>query len=370
MNSRRDFLKMAAGLGTAGALGGLPLSATAAGDYYTIPLKKPLKAGFIYIDPVGNIGWSYQHELGRQYMDKTLAGLVESTYVENVPEAHAEAVLRELVGSGHQLIFTTSFSYMNPTLKVAREFPHVIFEQATGFKTAPNMGNYNGRFYEAQYLTGLVAGAMTKTDKIGFILPFPIPEVYRVVDAFTIGLRETNPKAKVSTVWVNTWYNPSKERQAAQTLVASGADVLATHTDSPAPMQVAESHGIWAIAQDSNQIKYGPKAQLTGVIDHWGPFYVQTARRVLDSHWKSESVWGGLKSGIVELAPLSPAVPKDVADLVMKRKAEIEGGTFNIFSGPLRDQSGALKVPAGKALNDTELLGLQWFVPGVEGKAG
>lgn len=369
MSSRRDFLKMAAGLSAAGALGGLPLSAMAEGGYYKIPLKKPLKVGFIYIDPVGNIGWSYQHELGRRYMNRKLAGQVESTYVENVPDARAEAVLRQLARSGHQLIFTTSFSYMNPTLKVAREFPHVIFEQATGFKTAPNMGNYNGRFYEAQYLTGLVAGAMTRSNKIGFILPFPIPEVYRVVDAFTIGLRETNPKARVSTVWVNTWYNPAKERQAAQTLVASGVDVIATHTDSPAPMQVAEKHGVFAIAQDSNQIKYGPKAQLTGVIDHWGPFYERTAQQVLDGRWKSESIWGGLKSGIVELAPLSPVVPKDVADLVMKRKAEIESGKFHIFSGPLHDQSGAVKVPAGKTLNDAELLGLQWFVQGVEGKA-
>ena len=369
MSSRRDFLKTAAGLTAAGAMGGLPLTSLAADGYYKIPLKKPLKIGFVYIDPVGNIGWSYQHELARKHMDKVLAGQVESTSVENVPDARAEAVFRQLASTGHQLIFTTSFSYMNPTLKVAKEFPHVIFEQATGFKTAPNMGNYNGRFYEAQYLTGLVAGAMTKSDKIGFILPFPIPEVYRVVDAFTIGLHETNPKAKVSTVWVNTWYDPSKEREAAQTLVASGVDVIATHTDSPAPMQVAEAHGIYAIGQDSNQLKYGPKAQLTGVIDNWGPYYVETAKRVLEGRWKPESYWGGLKSGIVELGPLNPAIPKDVVDLVMKRKDEIESGKFNIFTGPLHDQSGALKVPAGKSLSDGDLLGLQWFVQGVEGKA-
>ncbi|APZ42218.1 BMP family ABC transporter substrate-binding protein [Acidihalobacter ferrooxydans] len=369
MSSRRDFLKKAAGLTAAGALGSLPLSALAAEGYYKIPLKKPLKIGFVYIDPIGNIGWSYQHELGRQYMDKMLAGQVESTFVENVSDARAEAVFRQLASSGHQLIFTTSFSYMNPTLKVAKQFPNVIFEQATGFKTAPNMGNYNARFYEAQYLTGLVAGAMTKSNKIGYILPFPIPEVYRVVDAFTIGLHEVNPKATVSTVWVNTWYDPSKEREAAQSLVASGADVIATHTDSPAPMQVAEAHGIYAIGQDSNQLKYGPKAQLTGVIDTWGPYYVETARRVLEGRWKPESTWGGLKSGMVELAPLSPVIPQETVDLVMKRKAEIEAGTFNIFSGPLYDQKGELKVAAGKALNDGDLLGLQWFVKGVEGKA-
>ncbi|WP_097460848.1 BMP family ABC transporter substrate-binding protein [Mangrovitalea sediminis] len=369
MSTRRDFLKTAAGLAAASAMGGLPMSAMAADGYYKIPLKKPLKIGFVYIDPIGNIGWSYQHELGRKHMQEVLGDQVQSVAVENVADARAEAVFRQLASSGHQLIFTTSFSFMNPTLKVAKEFPNVIFEQATGFKTAPNMGNYNGRFYEAQYLSGLVAGAMTKSNKIGFILPFPIPEVYRVVDAFTIGLHETNPKATVSTVWVNTWYDPGKEREAAQTLVASGVDVIATHTDSPAPMQVAESHGIYAIAQDSNQIKYGPKAQLTGVIDNWGPYYVETARRVLEGRWKPESTWGGLKSGIVQLAPLSPAVPKDIADLVMKRKAEIENGTFNIFTGPLYDQSGKLKVPAGKSLSEGELLGLQWFVKGVEGKA-
>ncbi len=369
MSTRRDFLKSAAGLAAAGALGSLPLSSLAAGSYYKIPLKKPLKVGFVYIDPVGNIGWSYQHELGRKHMDKVLGDQVQSTMVENVSDARAESVFRQLASSGHQLIFTTSFSYMKPTIKVAKEFPHVIFEQATGFKTLPNMGNYNGRFYEAQYLSGLAAGAMTKSNKIGFILPFPIPEVYRVVDAFTIGLHEVNPKATVSTVWVNTWYDPGKEREAAQTLVASGVDVIATHTDSPAPMQVAEKHGIWAIAQDSNQIKYGPKAQLTGVIDNWGPYYVETARRVLEGRWKAEATWGGLKSGMVELAPLSPALPKDAVDLIHKRKAQIESGEFNIFTGPLHDQSGALKVPAGKSLSDKELLGLQWFVKGVQGKA-
>lgn len=369
MSTRRDFLKKAAGLSALGALGVTPLPSLAAGKYYTIPLKKPLKVGFVYIDPVGNIGWSYQHELGRRYMDKKLAGLVESTYVENVSVARVEGVLRQLVDTGHQLIFTTSFSYMNATLKAARMYPQVIFEQATGFKLAPNMGNYNGRFYEPQYLTGLVAGAMTKSNKIGFILPFPIPEVYRVVDAFTIGLHEVNPKASVSTVWVNTWYDPAKEREAAQTLVASGVDVIATHTDSPAPMQVAEAHGIYAIAQDSNQIKYGPRAQLTGVIDHWGPYYVETARRVLEGHWRAEATWGGLKSGMVELAPLNPAIPRKVVDLVNTRKAQIEAGRFEIFKGPLYDQDGALKVPAGKALDDKALLGLQWFVKGVQGKA-
>lgn len=368
MSSRRDFLKGIGTLAAAGALGGLP-ERSMASEYYHIPLKKPLKVGFVYIDPVGDIGWTYQHELGRKYMDKMLAGKVVSNYVANVPEAKSEPVIRRLAQTGHQLIFTTSFGYMDPTLKVAKDYPHVIFDQATGFKTAPNMGNYNGRFYEAQYLCGLVAGAMTKSNVVGFILPFPIPEVYRVVDAFTIGLHETNPKAVVKTVWVNTWYDPSKEREAALTLAASGCDVLATHTDSPAPMQVAESKGIYAFCQDSNQKQYGAHAQLTGVIDDWAPYYYETARKVLEGRWKPEAVWGGLKSGMVQIAPLSPAIPKLVADLVYKRKKAIEDGSFSIFKGPLYDQKGTLKVPAGKVLTDNDLLGLQWFVKGVEGQS-
>lgn len=366
MNHRRDFLKLGVQAGLLGITGGWVDLVDAATRYYSIPLKKPLKIGFVYIDPIGNIGWTYQHNLGRLHMDKVLGSAVRSTYVEDVSAARAESVIRRLAETGHQLIFTTSFSYMNATAKVAQEFPEIVFEQATGFKLGPNMGNYNGRFYETQYLTGLVAGAMTKTDKVGFILPFPIPEVYRVVNAFTIGLRQVNPRATVHPVWVNTWYNPSKESQAAQTLVSTGVDVIATHTDSPAPMQVAQKHGIWAIAQDSNQIKYGPTAQLTGVIDEWGPFYVKAARAVLENRWKPEAIWGGLKSGMVKIAPINPKVPKEILDLVDKQRQRIEGGHLQIFSGPLYDQHGTLKVASGHSLTDEDLLKLQWFVKGVK----
>lgn len=369
MPSRRHFLKtISLGL-SAATLGSYPSLATAS-DFYSIPVRRPLKVGFVYVDPLGDIGWTYQQELGRQAMDRALGNAVRSNVVQNIPEARSESVIRELAASGHQLIFTTSFGYMNPTLAVARAFPQVIFEQATGYKQAANMGNYNGRFYEPQYLTGLIAGAMTKTGTIGYILPFPIPEVFQVVDAFTLGLQETRPNATVKTVWVNSWYNPLKERQAALTLADSGADVLVTHTDSPATMQVAQSRGIWAFCQDSNQHQYGPRAQLSGVIDNWGPFYIQTAQQVLAGHWQSRAVWGGLKSGMVELAPLSPLIPAEVVHLVQERKAAIENGSFTIFKGPLYDQQGALKVASGNALDDAALMRLQWFVKGVQGHIG
>lgn len=366
MVSRRDFMKRSAGLAALGMLGGTPLATLAGEGYYQIPVKGKLKVGFVYVGPIGDIGWTHQHDQGRKYLQAALGDKVVTSYVENVPEARAEPVIKRLARSGHQLIFTTSFGYMDPTLKVAKQFPHVAFEHATGFKLAKNMGNYNGRFYEPRYLSGLIAGAMTKTNTIGYILAFPIPEVYRGINAFTRGLRETNPKAVVKTVWVNTWYDPAKEREAALTLAAAGADVLATHTDSPAPMQVAEEKGIYAFCQDSNQLQYGPHAQLSGVINNWGPYYAETAKRVLEGKWKAESVWGGLKSGMVELGPISDKVPKDIVALVNKRKAQIESGEFNIFSGPIHDQAGKLMVPAGKSLSDGDLLGMKWFIEGVQ----
>jgi simple sugar transport system substrate-binding protein len=240
--------------------------------------EEPLKVAFVYVGPVGDAGWSYAHEQGRLAMDKALAGKVKSTYVENVAEgADAERVIRKLAADGNKLIFTTSFGYMNATEKVAKAFPNVVFEHATGYKTGKNMGTYETRLYEGAYLNGVIAGKMTKTNTLGMVASFPIPEVIRNIDAFTLGAQSVNPKIKMKVIWVNSWYDPAKERQAAETLVAQGVDVLTQNTDSPATLQVAQEKGKYAFGWDSDMSKFAPKAHLTAATNNWGGFYTDTA---------------------------------------------------------------------------------------------
>jgi nucleoside-binding protein len=249
----------------------------------TPTLAEPLKIAFVYLGPVGDGGWTYQHDQGRIALQKALGDKVKTTYVENVPEsADAERVIRQLAADGNKLIFTTSFGYMEPTLKVAKLFPKVYFEHATGYKTAPNMATYQTRFYEGAYLLGVIAGKMTKTNVLGFVGSFPIPEVVRNLDAYTLGARSVNPKIKTKVIWVDTWYDPGKERQAAETLVAQGADMLAQNTDSPAVVQVAEEKKVHAFGWDSDMAKYGPHAELTANTENWGVYYIQEAKRVLN----------------------------------------------------------------------------------------
>lgn len=330
--------------------------------------EEPLKVAFVYIGPVGDAGWTYAHDQGRLEMQKALGGKVKSTFVDNVPEgADSERVIRKLAADGNKLIFTTSFGYMNPTEKVAKAFPNVVFEHATGFKTGKNMGAYESRMYEGAYLLGVLAGKMTKTNTLGMVGSFPVPEVIRNINAFTLGAQSVNPGIKMKVVWVNSWYDPAKERQAAETLIAQGADVLTQNTDSPATLQVAQEKGKYAFGWDSDMQRFAPKAHLTASTNQWGGFYTDTAKAVMAGTWKSGHVHGGLKEGMIRLSPLNPAVPADVAKIFDEKKAAIISGKLRPFQGPIKDQSGALKVAAGSELPFKDVLSINFYVQGVEG---
>jgi len=324
------------------------------------------KVGFVYVGPIGDHGYSYQHDQGRLAVEKELG--VKTTYVENVPEgADAERVIRQLASSGNDIIFTTSFGFMNPTIKVAKNFPKVKFEHATGYKRADNVGTYSARFYEGRVILGTIAGKMTKSNVVGYIGSFPIPEVIRGIDAFTLALRKVNPEAVVKVVWVNSWFDPGKEGDAAKALIDQGADIITQHTDSPAPLQVAESRGIYAFGQASDMKAYAPKAQLTSIVDNWSNYYIERVKAVMDGTWKSDDTWYGLKQGMVEMAPYGEAVPADVRKLADEVKQSIIDGSFHPFQGPIKNQQGELVVKAGEVISDKELLGLNWYVEGVEG---
>nr|WP_211461330.1 BMP family ABC transporter substrate-binding protein [Collimonas silvisoli] len=334
----------------------------------TTQAAEPLKVAFVYLGPIGDGGWTYQHDQGRLAIEKEFGSKIKTTYVENVPEtADAERVIRQLAADGNQLIFTTSFGYMDPTIKVAKSFPKVHFVHATGYKTAANAGTYQTRFYEGAYLLGIVAGKMTKTDTLGFVGSFPVPEVVRNINAYTLGAQSVNPKIKTKVVWVNTWYDPGKERQAAETLVAQGADMLAQNTDSPAVVQVAQEKGVHAFGWDTDMAKYGPKAHLTANTENWGVYYSQEVKRELAGTWKPEQTLWGIKENLVVLSALNPAVPADVAKLFNEKKQAIVDGKLIPFAGPLKDNTGATKVAAGAVLPMGELLGINWLVAGVEG---
>jgi basic membrane protein A and related proteins len=330
---------------------------------------EPLKVGFIYVSPIGDAGWTFQHDVARKEMEKALAGKVTTKFIESVPEgADAERVIRELAQSGHKLVFTTSFGYMNPTIKVAQTFPNTIFEHATGYKAAKNVGTYNARFYEGRYLAGIVAGRMTKSSVAGYVAAFPIPEVVMGINAFARGMRSVNPKAEVKVVWVNSWFDPGRESEAANTLISQGADVLTHHTDSTAVVQAAENKKIYAVGYHSDMSKYGPNAQLTAVTHNWGDFYTRTVQAVLDGKWKSETPWMGVKEGVIRMAPVNKAVPADVADQMAKVEADIKAGKFHPFTGPVKDNAGKERLAAGKVMDDGTLNKMDYYVEGVQGK--
>lgn len=328
----------------------------------------PLNVGFVYVSPIGEAGWTTQHDLGRKEMEKNLGSKVKSKVVENVPEgADAERVIRDLAQQGNKLIFTTSFGYMNPTLKVAKQFPDVKFVHLTGYKTASNVATVNARFYEARYLAGVLAGKMTKSNVAGYVAAFPIPEVLQGINAFTRGMRSVNPKAEVKVIWVNSWFDPGKERDAAITLMGQGADVVTHHTDSTAIVQAAEERGKFAVAYHSDMKKFGPKAQIGAVTHHWGKYYTQAAQDVIDGKWKSTSVWGGIKDGMVKLEGIGSAVPADVKQLVAAKEKEIVAGTLTPFAGPVKDNEGKVRLEKGP-MSDDALNKMDYYVEGVAGK--
>ena len=330
---------------------------------------EPFKVGYVYVSPIGDAGWTFQHDSGCKEMEKALGAKVVSKYVENVPEgADAERVIRELAQSGNKIIFTTSFGYMNPTLKVAKAFPKTDFEHATGYKTDANVGIYNARFYEGRYLAGQVAGKMSKTNVAGYVAAFPIPEVVMGINAFTRGMRSVNPKAEVKVIWVNSWFDPGREREAADTLLSQGADVLTHHTDSTAVVQAAEAKKAYAIAYHSDMSKYGPNAHLTAVTHQWGAYYTKAVQDAMSGKWKPGNVWGGIKEGMIKMAAFNKVVPKETQDLVNKTAADIGAGTFHPFTGPVKDNEGKERIAAGKTISDADLSKMEYYVEGVQGK--
>jgi simple sugar transport system substrate-binding protein len=330
--------------------------------------EEPLKVGFVYVGPIGDHGWTYRHNEGRKAIEAAFGEKVSTTYVESVSEgADAERVIRQLASTGHKLIFTTSFGFMNPTLKVAKAFPDVVFEHATGYKRADNVSTYMARFYEGRHVAGLIAGHMTKSNTIGYIGSFPIPEVVRGINAFTLALRSVNAEATVKVIWVNSWYDPGKEAEAANALIDQGADVILQHTDSPAAVQAAEKRGVWAVGQASDMTRFGPKAHLTAIIDNWDEYYVSRAKAVMEQSWSSADTWDGIDSGMVEMAEYNKAIPADVISLAKDAESKIAAGTVHPFTGPIRNQAGEEIVPAGGKLDDGALLGMDWYVEGVQG---
>jgi len=336
------------------------------------PATPSVKAGFVYVSPVTEAGWTRQHDEGRKAVEAALGSRVKTTYVENVPEGpDAERVIRDLAATGHQIIFTPSFGYMEPTLKVARDFPGVKFESITGYKTAPNVATANARYYEGRYLAGIAAGRMSKTGVAGYVAGFPIPEVLQGINAFTLGMRSVNPKAVVKLVWLNVWFDPPKEREGAMALFNEGVDVLAFHTGSTAVMAAAQERGKLAVAYHSDMRGIGPDAQIVAVTHQWGGYYTSRVRAVLDGTWKSASVWGGVREGMVRVGDFGSKVPAAVQQEVLARQKDIGAGRVHPFHAgklPVRDNQGRTVIASGKTLSDAQILVMDWLVEGVQGQ--
>ncbi|MCC4245717.1 BMP family ABC transporter substrate-binding protein [Stappia indica] len=327
-----------------------------------------LKVGFIYVGPIGDHGWSYQHNQGRLAIEKEFGDKIETVYIENVSEGpDAERAIERLARDGAGLIFTTSFGFMNPTLKVAEKFPDVKFEHATGYKRSENLSTYSARFYEGRYVIGQMAAKMSKTGTAGYVASVPIPEVVRGINSFMLGAQSVNPDFKVKVVWVNSWYDPGKEADAAKALLDQGADVISQHTDSPAPLQVAEERGAVGFGQASDMIAFAPKAQLTAIVDDWSAYYIRRVQAVLDGTWKSEDVWGGFDKDMVVMAPFTN-VPEDVAKEAAATAEKIRSGEFHPFTGPIFKQDGSEAAGEGIIIDDGTLLGMNWYVKGIDDK--
>ena len=331
----------------------------------------PLKIGFVYVAPITDAGWVRQHENGRQAVQAALGAQVKTSFVENVPEGpDAERVIRDLAQQGHKLIFTPSFGYMEPTLKVARDFPDVKFESITGYKTAPNVAAANARYYEGRYLAGIAAGRLSKTNLAGYVAGFPIPEVLQGINAFALGMRSVNPRAQVKVIWLNAWFDPPRERDAAMTLFNQNVDVVAFHTGSSAVMAAAQERGKMAVAYHSDMRQVAPDAQIIAVTHQWGAYYTRRAREVLAGTWQSSNVWGGVKEGMVRVGDFGPQVPVAVQKEVLARQQDIASGKLQPFAAgkaPVLSNAGAVVIKAGTALNDAQILGMNFLVQGVQG---
>ncbi len=327
---------------------------------------KELKVGFVYVSPVGDAGWSWAHNQGRLAIE-ALDG-VSTSFVEAVSEGpDSERVILNMARKNYDLIFATSYGYMDPMLKVAKKFPNTVYMHCSGFKTAPNMGNYFGRMYQARYLSGMVAGAMTKSKVLGYVAAFPIPEVIRGINAFTLGARAVDPEIMVRVVWTKTWYDPANEKEAAKSLLDVGADVIAQHQDSPAPQEAAQEKGVYSVGYNCDMSTIAPKSHLVAPIWNWGAFYKEIVKKVLDKTWKSDAYWYGMDKGIVDISPMGAMVPEAVKTRVLEAKKKIIAQELKVFAGPIKDQDGKIRVEKGKVAPDKMLSGMTWFVEGVVG---
>ena len=343
-------------------------AAIATGFASAVQAEDPLKVGFIYVGPTGDFGWSYEHDQGRKAVEKALGDKVVTSYQESVPEgADAERVMTQMALSGHKLIFTTSFGYMDPTINVAKKFPDVKFEHATGFKRAENVSTYSARFYEGRTVIGHIAGHMTESNTIGYIASFPIPEVIRGINASYLAAKKVNPDVKMKIVWVYTWFDPGKEADAANALINQGADIIMQHTDSPAAMTIAEEKGIYAFGQASDMKQFGPNARLSSIIDDWAPYYIARTKAVIDGTWESIDTWDGIKPGMVAIGEFSDKVPADVqasAKLIIEK---LKSGEMHSFTGPINKQDGSAWLTEGETADDGTLATMKFYVEGIEG---
>ena len=383
MNSKRQWLKFAGGstlaaLAVSSALVGCgkkeeaaaPVAAPASAAVVTKP--EPLKVAFAYVGPVGDGGWTFAHDNARKAVEQEFGDKVVTSYVEKVPEAaDAERVFRDLVGQGNQLIFGTTFGYMEPMLKTALDSKDVKFEHATGYKQTDNLRTYDSRTYEGAYMAGVIAGKMTQSNTLGVVGSIPIPEVIRNINSFALGAQSMNPKVKVKVVWVNEWFNPPKETEAAQSLINGGADVLMQNTDSSAVLQTAEKNGKYAFGWDSDMTAYGPKAHLGSAVINWAPYYIASVREALDGKWVAgagKHAWWGVKEGAIDMVSIAEIVPADARAAVEKVKAGLKDGSFSIWKGPLLAQDGKEWLKKDEVADDKVLSGINFYIKGVEGK--
>ena len=327
----------------------------------------PVKVGFIYVGPIGDHGWTYRHDIGRQQVEEAFGDKVETSYIESVqygPEA--ENVIRQMA-EDHDIIFATSFGYMETMLKVAKDYPNVKFEHATGYKQSDNMASYGLRLYQARHVQGIIAGMMTKTNKICYVGAYPIPEVIREINTYYLGAKKMNPDVDIDIVWVNTWYDPGKEANAAEVMMAQGCDMVAQHTDSPAPLQAAQKQGKLGFGQASDQIKFAPRAQLTATIDNWGPYYIKKVGQVIDGTWETGDYFGHMNEGAVQMAPFTN-MPANVAKEAQEIKDMIEHGHYFAFTGPIKDNTGNLQLKDGEIASDAHLNSMMYYVEGIDAK--
>lgn len=340
--------------------------AAGAASIGTAAAQDKIKACWIYVGPIGDHGWSYQHNQGRLHVDEVLGDKVETVYIENVSEGpDAERTIERLARDGCAIIFTTSFGFMEATLKVAAKYPDVKFEHATGFKRTDNVATYNAKFHEGRYVIGQIAARISETGTAGYVGSFPIPEVVSGINAFMLGAQSVDPDFKLRIVWVNSWYDPGKEADAAKVLFGQGADIISQHTDSTAPLQIAEEEGKHGFGQASDMIRFAPNAQLTAIVDDWSGYYVDRIQAVMDGTWEPVDIWGGLDTGMVSMAPYTN-MPDDVVKAAEETTEAIKSGELHPFGGPIRNQAGEEVVAEGETLSDSDVLGMNWYVEGID----